>query len=81
MQAKKEVTMIEVRLFATFREGREKISYLDANEYQTVAQVVDYFQIPHEEVAICLINGRHSKLDAGVKNEDVLALFPPVGGG
>lgn len=73
--------MIEVRLFATFREGRQKISYLEASQYQTVVQILDHFQIPHEEVAICLINGRHSKLDALVKDEDVLAIFPPVGGG
>lgn len=73
--------MIEVRFFATFREGRQKIAFIDASQFQTVSQVLDYFQIPSEEVAICLINGRHSKLDAAVKNEDVLALFPPVGGG
>lgn len=73
--------MIEVRLFATFREGRQKIIYLDAGQFQTAAQVVDYFQIPYDDVAICLINGKHSLLDASVKNDDVLALFPPVGGG
>lgn len=73
--------MIEVRLFATFRDGRQKISYLEASQYQTVAQVLDYFQIPYDDVAICLINGKHSAIDASVKNEDVLALFPPVGGG
>lgn len=76
-----EVMMIEVRLFATFREGRQKITFLEAGQFQTAAQVIDYFHIPHEEVAICLINGRHSRLDASVKDEDVLALFPPVGGG
>lgn len=73
--------MIEVRLFATFREGREKITFINASQYHTVMQVLEYFHIPPEEVAICLINGRHSKFDTAVKNEDVLALFPPVGGG
>lgn len=73
--------MVEVRLFATFREGRQKIIWLDAGQYKTVTQVLDNLQIPYDDVAICLINGRHSKLDASVKNDDVLALFPPVGGG
>lgn len=73
--------MIEVRLFATLREGREKISFLDAKEFNTVGEVADYFKIPHEELAICLINGRHSKLDSPVNDGDVIALFPPVGGG
>lgn len=73
--------MIEVRLFATFREGRNKIIFLDISQYKTVEQVLDHLNIPYREVAICLINGRHSKLDTHLKNDDVLALFPPVGGG
>jgi len=73
--------MIEVRVFATFREGREKIQYLDPQKFAEVSQVLDYLKIPHEEVAICLVNGMHSKLDKELKDEDVLALFPPVGGG
>ena len=73
--------MIEVRLFATFREGREKISHLDSQRYHTAAEIIDYLHIAEEEVAICLINGKHSKLKASLKDGDVIALFPPVGGG
>lgn len=73
--------MIEVRLFATFRDGREKISFLDPGQYHTTMEVLAYLHIPSEEVAICLINGNHSKLDTPIKEGDVLALFPPVGGG
>ena len=70
--------MIEVRLFATFREGRGKIVFMEPDK---VSCPQDILEIPAEEVAICLINGFHSKLDALVKDEDVLAIFPPVGGG
>lgn len=73
--------MIEVRLFATFREGREKILFLEANNYKKASDVLDYLKIPYEEVAIYLINGRHSKLNDSIKEGDVLAIFPPVGGG
>lgn len=73
--------MIEVRLFATFREGRQKISFLEAEQYHTAGEIVDLLNIPYEDVAICLINGRHSRLEEAVKDGDVLALFPPVGGG
>lgn len=73
--------MIEVRLFATFREGREKIQYLDPNQYQIAGQVLEYLNIPQEEVAIYLINGRHSKISDVIKDGDILAIFPPVGGG
>lgn len=73
--------MIEVRLFASFREGREKISFLDFKEFRTIADIADHFSIPYEELAISLINGKHSRLDSLVNDGDVVALFPPVGGG
>ena len=73
--------MVEVRLFATFREGRKKIYQMDASEVSAASDVLDILQIPYEEVAIYLINGRHSDLKAAVKDGDVLAIFPPVGGG
>ena len=73
--------MIEVRLFATFREGRDKISMLDSNSFSVAGDILDYFHIPHDEVAILLINGRHSKKNSPVKDGDILAVFPPAGGG
>ena len=47
--------MIEVRLFATFREGREKIQYLDPDQFKIADEVLDHLDIPQEEVAIYLI--------------------------
>jgi Molybdopterin converting factor, small subunit len=73
--------MIEVRLFATFREGRDKITLLEPTGFKSAGDVLKYFGISKEEVAILLINGRHSSADDGVKDGDVLAIFPPVGGG
>ena len=73
--------MIEIRLFATFREGREKIYYMEAEKIKKVSDALEILRIPEEEVAICLINVRHSKVDTEVKDGDILAVFPPVGGG
>ena len=73
--------MIEVRLFATFREGRGKIVFMEPDKVSCPQDILDALDIPAEEVSICLINGFHSKLDAQVMDEDVLAIFPPVGGG
>lgn len=73
--------MIEVRLFATFRDGREKILYLEANDYLHAADVLKSLGIANGDVAILLINGRHSKPENDVRDGDVVALFPPVGGG
>lgn len=73
--------MIEVRLFATFREGRDKVSFLDPKDFQNAGAIIDHLRISREEVAILLINGLYSAIDTSVKDGDVLALFPPVGGG
>ena len=73
--------MIEVRLFATFREGRKKIYQMEPEGLTKASDVLDILQIPYEEVAIYLINGRHSKLGDAIKDGDILAIFPPVGGG
>lgn len=73
--------MLEVRLFATFREGREKNIMMEHVPGMTGYDIIASLFIPEEEVAIFLINGRHSKLHAVLEDNSVLALFPPVGGG
>lgn len=73
--------MIEVRLFATLREGREKIQYFDAQKYSTGTDLLKHLEISSKEVAIFLINGRHSNVTDSIKDNDVIAIFPPIGGG
>jgi len=73
--------MIEVRLFATLRENRGKIQMLPAENYACAGDIIRHLNIPAEEVAILLINGFHKKPADPVKAGDVVALFPPVGGG
>ena len=73
--------MIEVRFFATLRQGRGKITEIPAEEAACAGDILRRFEIPAEEVAILLINGFHSKPGDSVKDGDVVSLFPPVGGG
>ena len=73
--------MIEVRFFATLREGRGKITQVRAEEASTAGALLRRFNIPADEVAILLINGFHSKPENSVKDGDIISLFPPVGGG
>ncbi len=73
--------MIEVRFFATLRNGRGKITEVPAGEVATAGDILRRFEIPAEEVHILLINGFHSKPENPVKDGDVVSLFPPVGGG
>ncbi|MCC5439483.1 MoaD/ThiS family protein [Clostridium botulinum] len=73
---------IEVRLFAYFREGRDKKYFMEINnENITPKYILEKLNIQVEEVAILLINGRDGKVDTLLKDGDVLSLFPPVGGG
>ena len=72
---------IKVKLFATLRDYDEKEMFIDVNEGTAVIDVVQRLNIPEDEVAIIMVNGRSKKMDYVLKEEDVLALFPAVGGG
>jgi len=43
--------------------------------------IVEKLNIPKDEVAIFLVNGRDLALDKELKENDVISIFPPVGGG
>ena len=73
--------MIEVRLFATLRQGRQKIYHMESGSVKNVQDIMDLLNIPREEVNILLINGFHQKPETEVKDEDLVSLFPAVGGG
>lgn len=72
---------IEVRLFATFRQGREKKQILELKDGTTITQILEILDITKEEVAILLLNGFDGDLYRELEDNDVLSLFPPVGGG
>ena len=73
--------MIEVRVFATLRQGRDKVTMLPPEGIATAADILSLLDIPAEEVSILLINGFHRKPESPVQDGVIVALFPPVGGG
>ena len=73
--------MIEVRLFATLRQGRQKVYHMEPGSVSCVQDVIDALQIDRGDVNIILINGFHQKPETSVKDEDIVSLFPAVGGG
>ena len=73
--------MIEVRLFATLRQGRQKVYQVEADSVSTVQDIMDAVDVPRSEVNIMLINGFHQKPETPVKDGDIVSLFPAVGGG
>ncbi len=72
---------VEVRLFATFRQGRDKIQVMEVEEGTTIADILRVLNIAEDEVAIMLLNGKDGSADRQVKDGDVISLFPPIGGG
>ena len=72
---------MKVQLFATLREGRGKeteIPWYDGIDGHTVLKELC---LETGDVKIFLINGRHSDPDTAIKPDDIIALFPAVGGG
>lgn len=72
---------IKVRLFATLRVGRGKELHLELDDGNSTSEIINKLGIPEDEVAILLINGRDGLLSTELKDEDVVSIFPPVGGG
>lgn len=72
---------ITVKLFATLRENRKKIFPLELGANATPMDVCSILDIPIDTVAIIMVNGRSVQNDTPLNDSDVLALFPPVGGG
>lgn len=72
---------VTVKVFATLRMNREKEKLMEFEEGTTPSKVLVSMGIPEQDASIIMINGRSVKLDTPLKDGDVLALFPPVGGG
>ena len=68
-------------MFATLRENRGKTAQIQWFEGMDGHALLSTLGIAAEEVAIFLINGMHSKVDTQLNMDDVVSLFPPVGGG
>lgn len=62
------------------KDGKKSFS-VDYVPGMTGYDIIEPLGIQEEEIAIFLINGRHSKAGAVLNDDSVLALFPPVGGG
>ncbi len=73
--------MIEVRLFAGLRQGRQKIYQMESDSISTVQDIMDRLSIDRREVNILLVNGFHQKPETAVTDGDIVSLFPAVGGG
>ncbi len=72
---------VTVKLFATFRNGRFKVTSQELTEGTACRTIMLGLELTEEQIGVVLVNGRHAALDQGLHEGDTLALFPLVGGG
>ena len=72
---------ITVKLFANFREGRFKEARRQYPPGTTVADVAADLEIDQCLIGMIFIHGRAAEPDRTLEEDDVLALFPLLGGG
>jgi molybdopterin converting factor small subunit len=73
--------VVEVRLFATFREGRFKEKELELPEESSVGDLLKYLKIPEKDAKVIIVNGLGVSVEHKLRDHDVVAIFPPVAGG
>jgi len=72
---------LTVKLFAYFRENRFKVEVWEIGEGTTIGDIVDKLGITREEVGVLMLNSRHTEFTVRPLPNDVLAIFPVIGGG
>jgi len=73
--------VVEVRLFATFREGRFKEKELELPEEISVGDLLKCLKIPEKDAKIIIVDGLAVPVEHKLHDHDVVAIFPPVAGG
>jgi sulfur carrier protein len=73
--------VVEVRLFATFREGRFNERKLELPEETSLSDLLKRLKIPEKDAKILILNGQAVSAAHKLHNDDVVAIFPPIAGG
>jgi len=72
---------VTVKLFAYFRDNRFAVEVREYSEQTTAGDVIDELGIDREEIGITMINSRHCQFETALQPNDILAIFPVIGGG
>ncbi len=72
---------VTVRLFATLRKNREKEIKMDLPNGSTIKEVIKILDISEGQATILMVNGKRVSITDTLKNNDIVAIFPPIGGG
>ncbi|MCG8512899.1 MAG: MoaD/ThiS family protein [Halanaerobiales bacterium] len=76
---------VTVNLYAGLEKhlasGKRKGNIIELKEPARVLDLLEKIGIPPEKVAIIMVNGRHSHFEDRLEENEVVAFFPPLGGG
>ena len=73
--------VVQVRLFATLREGRFKNKEMEFPEATSLADLLERLHIEPKQVGILLLNGHNASAESKLSPNDVVSVFPAIGGG
>ena len=72
---------VEVKLFATLREGRFKKKQLELPDGSCLSKLLKHLEIPEKDAKILMVNGLAVSAGHKLNPSDVVAIFPLVAGG
>ena len=73
--------VVEVRLFASFREGRFKEKELELPEGSSLGDLLAQLEIAQKDAKITIVNGSAVSAEHELAEKDVIAIVPPIAGG
>ena len=73
--------LIKVKLFATFRQGRFDEKKMDLPRVSSVSFLLEHLNISAEQVGILLVNGQSVSVETELSDNDIVSIFPAIGGG
>ena len=73
--------VVEVRLFATFREGRFDKREMELPEGSSLRDLLEQLKIPEREARIMIVNGTACSAERKLSPYDIVSIFPAIAGG
>ncbi len=73
---------VTIKLFAQYREGRFKVAQKEYKDGTTTKDVIEELGVAEKlPLGVLMVNSRHVDENYVLKEGDIVALFPKVGGG
>ena len=67
---------VQVKLFATFRNGRQELQEFEYPQDIPISTVLKDLSLSSTDIGMALVNGIHATTDNKLHDHDVLALVP-----